>query len=154
MPWGFQKVEAPRFQDSRLMKVVRSVIRTGRPYPPGYISGTHFSLGWANPRSIVPLSQWTNSIIPSGIEPVTFELLVAQCLNQLRHRFPERCQLLILCSGGDIWMNKGWWWYDAKQECSEKTAVLHRCTHCKSHMDRPGIIQLPAPCRGNLPALY
>ena len=33
-PWGFQEVEAPRFQDSRLMKVVRlSALRTGRLYP-------------------------------------------------------------------------------------------------------------------------
>ena len=32
-PWGFQEVEAPRFQDSRHMKVVRlSALRTGRLY--------------------------------------------------------------------------------------------------------------------------
>ena len=42
-PWGFQEVEAPRFQDSRHMKVVRlSALRTGRLYPPGNIPGTHF----------------------------------------------------------------------------------------------------------------
>jgi len=42
-PWRFQEVEAPRFQDSRYMKVVRlSALRTGRLYPPGNISGTHF----------------------------------------------------------------------------------------------------------------
>jgi hypothetical protein len=34
-PWGFQDVEAPRFQDSRHMKVVRlSALCTGRLYPP------------------------------------------------------------------------------------------------------------------------
>jgi len=36
-PWGFQEVEAPRFRDSRHMKVVRlSALRTGR------LPGTHF----------------------------------------------------------------------------------------------------------------
>ena len=41
-PGGFQEVEAPRFQDSRHMKVVRlSAVRTGRLYPLGNIPGTH-----------------------------------------------------------------------------------------------------------------
>ena len=36
-PWGFQEVEAPRFQDSRHMKVVRlSALRTGRQAPRKY----------------------------------------------------------------------------------------------------------------------
>jgi hypothetical protein len=38
-PLGFQEVEAPRFIDSRHMKVVRSALRTGRLYPTG---NTHF----------------------------------------------------------------------------------------------------------------
>ena len=42
-PRGFQEVEAPRFQDSRHMKVVRlSALRTGRLYLPGNIPGTYF----------------------------------------------------------------------------------------------------------------
>ena len=42
-PWGFQKVEAPRFQDNQHMKVVRlSALGTDRLYPPGNIPGTHF----------------------------------------------------------------------------------------------------------------
>jgi len=42
-PWGFQQVEAPRFQDSRHMKVERlSTIHTGRLYLPGNIPGTRF----------------------------------------------------------------------------------------------------------------
>ena len=42
-PWGFQEVEAPRFQDNRHMKVVRlSALSTGRLYPPRNIPGTHF----------------------------------------------------------------------------------------------------------------
>ena len=33
-PWGFQEVEAPRFQDSRHMKtVILSALRTGHIYP-------------------------------------------------------------------------------------------------------------------------
>jgi hypothetical protein len=42
-PIGFQEVKAPRFQNSRHMKLVRlSALRTGRLYPPGIIPGTHF----------------------------------------------------------------------------------------------------------------
>jgi hypothetical protein len=42
-PWGFQEVEAPRFQDIRHMNMVTlSALRTGRLYPAGNISGTHF----------------------------------------------------------------------------------------------------------------
>jgi hypothetical protein len=33
-PRGFQEFEAPRFRDSRHMKLVRSALRTGRLYPP------------------------------------------------------------------------------------------------------------------------
>jgi hypothetical protein len=32
-PRGFQAAEAPRFQDNRHIKVVRSTLRTGRLYP-------------------------------------------------------------------------------------------------------------------------
>jgi len=41
-PWGFQEVDAPRFQDNRHMKVVMSTLHTGRLYPPGNIPGSHF----------------------------------------------------------------------------------------------------------------
>ena len=42
-PCGFQEVEAPRYQDSRHMKVVRLLtLRTGRLYLPGNIPGIHF----------------------------------------------------------------------------------------------------------------
>jgi len=42
-PWGFQEVEAPRFQDSGHMKVIKlSALRIGRLYPAANISSTHF----------------------------------------------------------------------------------------------------------------
>ena len=63
------------------MKVARlSALRTGRFLPPG----------WVDPMAIVRpegLCQWKIPMTPSGIEPATF-WLVAQCLNQLRHRVP------------------------------------------------------------------
>jgi len=42
-PRGFQEAEAPTFQDSQHMQVVRlSALCAGHFYPPGSTAGTHF----------------------------------------------------------------------------------------------------------------
>jgi hypothetical protein len=49
-PWGSRRLRLPKFLDSRHTKVVRlSALRTGCPYPPGDISGTHFCLRLSQP---------------------------------------------------------------------------------------------------------
>jgi hypothetical protein len=90
-PWGFQEAEAPRFQDNRYMRVVRLWdLRTCRLYPPWNIPGTHFCQRLSQSQGHIAAGRMSIKIPGklTWIEPATFRL-VAQCLNQERHRVPR-----------------------------------------------------------------
>ena len=60
-PWGFQEAEAPRYQDSRHMKVVRlSALRTGRLHTQEIFLVLIYVKGWVNPMAVVGWKNYVN----------------------------------------------------------------------------------------------
>ena len=89
-PLGLQEVEAPRISRQSSYEIGKGVSPTHWPPlpPPQEISLVFISLsGSVDQRATVyqeELSQWKIPVIPLGIKPTTFWLVV-QCLKQLHH---------------------------------------------------------------------
>ena len=116
-PLGFQEAEAPRYLDSRHMKVVRlSGLRTGRLYSPGNILGTHLCYWLIRPQGHSEAGRMSmkNSNDPIGNRTRGISSATVTKSNSVRGVAWSHTRLLLFSTGSFwfTWKFTGWTKYE------------------------------------------